>query len=59
VTELCQLEQQHIHLVARKIHVSEAKTAAGIRAVDIRPRLHDELTAYNALRGETHYRPPT
>jgi integrase len=52
VTELCQLEQQHIHLVARKIHVREAKTAAGIRAVDIRPRLHDELTAYDAARGD-------
>jgi integrase len=52
VTELCQLEQQHIHLTARKIHVRQAKTAAGIRAVDIRPRLHDELMAYYSARGE-------
>lgn len=52
VTELCQLEQRHIHLAARKIHVREAKTSAGIRAVDIRPRLLQELTAYNAARGD-------
>ena len=52
VTELCQLEQRHVHLAARKIHVREAKTAAGIRAVDIRPRLLEELTAYNASRGD-------
>jgi integrase len=52
VTELCQLEQRHVHLAARKIHVREAKTDAGIRAVDIRPRLLEELTAYNAARGD-------
>jgi hypothetical protein len=52
VSELCQLEQRHVHLAARKIHVREAKTTAGVRAVDIRPRLLEELTAYNAARGE-------
>jgi integrase len=51
VSELCQLEQRHVHLAARKIHVREAKTIAGVRAVDVRPRLLEELTAYNAARG--------
>jgi integrase len=54
VTELCQLEQRHVHLAARKIHVRESKTAAGVRAIDIRPRLLEELTAYNAARGEVN-----
>lgn len=52
VSELCQLEQRHVHLAARKIHVRQAKTSAGVRAVDIRPRLLEELTANNAARGE-------
>jgi integrase len=53
VSELCQLERQHLHLAARKIHVREAKTAAGVRAVDIRPRLHEELVNYGATRDQS------
>lgn len=58
VSELCQLERQHVHLTARKIHVREAKTAAGVRAVDMRPRLHDELLNYSASREESDLKAP-
>jgi integrase len=58
VTELCQLERQHVHLTARKIHVRESKTAAGVRAVDIRPRLHEELVNYGAASDHTDLTAP-
>jgi integrase len=59
VTELCQLEQRHVHLAARKIHVRAAKTDAGVRAVDVRPRLVEELTAYSAARGDVDLAAPS
>jgi integrase len=45
---LCELEKQHVNLATVTIHVRDSKTAAGIRAVDIRPRLLDDLTGYRA-----------
>jgi integrase len=53
VSELCALDAQDLELAKRAIHVRQAKTSAGVRAVDIRPRLVDELGAYLAIRGPT------
>jgi integrase len=50
VTELCQLDVDDIDLTHARFYIDDAKTAAGIRDVDIHPRLHDELTAYAANR---------
>jgi integrase len=58
VTELCQLERRHINLATATIHVRDAKTAAGVRAVDIRPRLLDELTGYRAALGRAEMDSP-
>lgn len=58
VTELCELDVQHIHLTAGKIHVRESKTDAGIRAVDIRPRLLEELKVYRAASDQTDMTAP-
>jgi integrase len=46
VGELCQLNTRDIHLTQRRLHIADAKTEAGIRSVDIHPRLVAELTAY-------------
>jgi len=59
VTELCELDVQHIHLTARKIHVRESKTDAGVRGIDIRPRLLEELKAYRAAHDQTDRRRST
>jgi integrase len=58
VSELCDLDVQHIHLTAGKIHVPESKTDAGVRAVDIRPRLLEELKAYRAASDQTDMTAP-
>jgi integrase len=58
VTELCELNKQHINLATASIHVRDSKTAAGIRTVDIRPRLLDELTGYRAALGEAAMESP-
>jgi integrase len=58
VSELCELDVQHIHLTAGKIHVRESKTNAGVRAVDIRPRLLEELKAYRAASDQTDMTAP-
>jgi len=52
VTELCQLNVDDLDLTKARFYVNDAKTPAGIREVDIHPRLLEELTAYAA------YRPP-
>ena len=52
VTELCQLNVDDLDLTKARFYVNDAKTSAGIREVDIHPRLLEELTAYAA------YRPP-
>jgi integrase len=46
VSELCALNRPDIDLSGAKIRVRDAKTEAGVRVVDIRPRLVEELTAY-------------
>jgi integrase len=48
VSELCALDKQDVALTDAKIHVRDSKTPAGVRVVDIRPRLRDELRAYAA-----------
>jgi integrase len=58
VTELCALDNQHINLAAATIRVRDAKTDAGVRTVDIRPRLRDDLTAYRAAVGDTRMNAP-
>ena len=50
VGELCELDNQDINLAKARFRVRDAKTEAGIRSVDIHPRLLDELTAYRASR---------
>jgi integrase len=52
VTELCQLNVDDIDLAKARFYVNDSKTPAGIREVDIHPRLLEELTTYAA------YRPP-
>lgn len=50
VSELCERDNQDIDLTKGRIHVGDAKTDAGVRFVDMRPRLLDELTAYRTAR---------
>lgn len=50
VGELCELDEPHIDLARGQIHVRESKTGAGIRVVDIQPRLRQELEAYREAR---------
>jgi integrase len=50
--ELCALDKQHVDLSSRRIHVRDAKTAAGIRVIDIRPRLMDELATFRPVAGD-------
>jgi integrase len=50
VSELCQLDNQDVNLARARFDIRNSKTEAGVRAVDIHPRLLDELTAYRAGR---------
>ncbi len=50
VGELCRLDGRDIHLAQRRLHIADAKTEAGVRSVDIHPRLIAELTAYRGAR---------
>ncbi len=50
VGELCALDNQDVSLAKARFHVRDSKTEAGIRAVDIHPRLLDELSSYRASR---------
>jgi integrase len=49
VTELCQLDNQDLDLVKARLHIRDAKTEAGVRTVDMHPRLLHELSSYRAL----------
>ncbi len=51
VTELCLLDNLDVDLAKAKFHVRDSKTEAGVRSVDIHPRLLDELMSYRAYRG--------
>src|SRR5829696_5668756 len=46
VTEACQLRWRDVDLGSGRITVSRAKTAAGVRRVDVLPILREELAAY-------------
>jgi integrase len=48
VGELCQLNHQDIDLSRRRLYIADAKTEAGVRSVDIHPRLLEELAVYRA-----------
>jgi integrase len=48
VGELCGLDNRDIDLAKARLHITDAKTAAGVRAIDIHPRLLDELATYRA-----------
>jgi integrase len=48
VSELCALNKQDIDLPNRRIYVRDSKTPAGVRVIDIRPSLHDELSQHRA-----------
>ncbi len=50
VGELCQLDNQDINLAKARLYVADAKTEAGVRSVDIHPRLLDELSTSRARR---------
>jgi integrase len=50
VTELCLLDNGDINLARARFSVRDSKTEAGVRIVDIHPRLLDELTSYYAGR---------
>jgi integrase len=53
VSELCDLNCEHVDLARREIRVLDAKTPAGVRRVDIHDDLQEELAAYKAARGTT------
>lgn len=46
VSEACALRWRHVDLGSGRITVGDAKTAAGVRQIDILPILRDELSAY-------------
>lgn len=48
VGELCGLDNRDIDLAKARVHITDAKTAAGVRAIDIHPRLLDELATHRA-----------
>lgn len=52
VGELCQLDNQDLNLAKAGLYVADAKTDAGVRSVDIHPRLVDELSTYRSHRLE-------
>jgi integrase len=58
VSELCALDLQDIDLAPRRIQVRDSKTPAGIRTVDIRPRLLELLSAYPPLAEGTPSQAP-
>jgi integrase len=50
IGELTGLRWRDVDLAANRITVSESKTDAGVRTVDLLPALRDELAAYKASR---------
>jgi integrase len=51
-TEVADLNIADVDLVHGKLRIRDAKTEAGVRDVDMTPRLLDELTRYLATRGD-------
>jgi integrase len=58
VGELCQLDNQDVNLGRARLHIGDAKTQAGVRSVDIQPRLLDELSGYRGSRPDTRAEAP-
>lgn len=48
VTELCTLDNVDVDLAKARIYVNDSKTEAGVRTIDIHPRLLDELASFRA-----------
>jgi integrase len=55
VSEACALRWRDVDLAGGRLTVGSAKTDAGVREVDIRPVLRDELLAYKAGRRRTDH----
>jgi integrase len=51
VSELCILNSADVDLAKASLYIVDSKTEAGVRAVDIHPRLLDELTSFRANSG--------
>jgi integrase len=51
VSELCALNTEDFDLTRARFHIDRSKTPTGARAVDIHPRLLDELELYRSRRG--------
>jgi integrase len=52
VSELCMLNAADVDLAKARLYIADSKTEAGVRAVDIHPRLLDELTSFRANSGD-------
>jgi integrase len=59
VTELCTLNNADVDLAKARIYIADSKTEAGVRTVDIHPRLLDELTSFRANSGDVATDAPT
>jgi integrase len=57
-SEAAALNVSDVDLTHMKLHVRDSKTEAGVREVDITPRLADELAAYLATRPEARLEDP-
>jgi integrase len=57
-SEAANLDVGDIDLAHRKLHVRDSKTEAGVRDVDITPRLADELARYLSTRNDTQPNQP-
>jgi integrase len=58
VSEVCALNNQDISLTKARFQIRDSKTEAGVRPVDIHPRLLDELAAYRASSPPTRMDAP-
>jgi integrase len=58
VSELCALDVQDVVLAKARLLIRHSKTEAGVREVDIHPRLVDELTSYRAGRPDASMAEP-
>jgi integrase len=58
VTELCMLDNQDVDLTKARFFVQDAKTAAGVRDVDIHGRLLSELQLHRAQLGAREIEAP-
>ncbi len=54
ISEACALQWRDVDLGNSRITVGDSKTDAGMRRVDIRPALHDELAAHKASAWGRH-----